>query len=191
MQSSKLLSFSIAMVVIAIFAKPLHAEIKDIPLPTDADGEVVYQFDTVTKLPRSARDERAEIMAVSFAILPKEPGAAAFWTMVYGIKFSDVVAPTSIQIEVTNKGFGAVELTDGQPTLTSSTWSSTSARHELTRQWFEKMTAKDPWFLQRKFTITYADGKKSILHQMAIITNTMRFRVLEKFLGESISEPSK
>lgn len=168
-----------------------HAEIRPIELPTAEDGNVTYQFDTNSKLPLSAKDESAEVMSVALSFMPKEPNTPLFWAFAYDIRFKNGVVPTSIRVEDERKQPISLDVFVLKPSLDSNTWKSHSQPRELDKQWFNAMTAKEPWVLQERITITYADGSKSILHQLAVITNPMRFRLLETVLGKSISEPNK
>ena len=68
----------------------IDAEIKLVTLHTAEDGDVEYQFDTDTKLPISAEDERAKIMGVYLTFLPKRPGDPLEWAIGYEIKFKKV-----------------------------------------------------------------------------------------------------
>jgi hypothetical protein len=82
-------------------------------------------------------------------------------------------------------------INDMQPALTpNNTWAAASEPIEMDNNWFQQMTGKDPWIIQTRFSINYSDGSTSKLHQLAVITNPMRIRMLEKILGQSISEPS-
>ncbi len=169
-----------------------YAEIKEITLPTKTDGDIKYLFDTNTRLPISAFDQKAKIMAVSLAFLPKEPNTPLFWAFTFEIKFQDNAIPTSIVIEDERENQSMqIEVSDQKPILTSSTWTATSKPVQMNDFWFKQMTGKTPWFLQYRFIVNYSDGSSSKLHQIAIVTNPTRFRLLEKIIGRSISEPSK
>ncbi|MFZ6769991.1 hypothetical protein ACO0LM_23295 [Undibacterium sp. Di26W] len=168
-----------------------NAEIKPINLPTAEDGNVSYQFNTETKLPMSVSDERAEVVAVTFMALPKEPNTPLYWAFGYDIRFKNGVVPTSIKVEDERKKPITQDVFDAKPSLNSGLWKAHSKPVLLNNEWFTAITAKDPWILQERITILYEDGSKSVLHQLAVITNPMRFKVLETIIGKSISEPSK
>lgn len=127
-------------------------------------------------------------MAVSLIFLPKKSGDPLRWAFLYELKVAEGFTPTSITVLSENNKPISVEVKDSKPALVGSLWSATSKPNDLDERAFNAMTGKDPWILQRKFQITYSDGTERALHQLAIITNPMRFRMLEQVIGKPLSD---
>lgn len=148
-------------------------------LPTAEDGEVVYRVDNVAKQAENAGDDRAEALPITLVFAPRTPGGPTQWTFAYRLRFAAGATPTSIRIETENQKPLVLEVEDRKPVVKAGQWSGTHAPIEFTRAWAEKITASDPWLLQRRYTITYADGRKSVLHQLSILTTEGRAQMLE------------
>ncbi|HET9651996.1 MAG TPA: hypothetical protein VFP36_07390 [Usitatibacter sp.] len=148
-------------------------------LPTAEDGEITYRVDNVAKQALNAKDDRAETLPVVLAFVPRKPNAPMQWTFVYRVSFSGKVKPVSIRVETENQKPLALEVEDRKPALEAGLWSGSVAPIEFNRFWAEKIAAKDPWMLQRRYTIVYADGRKSVLHQLSILTAESRAQILE------------
>jgi hypothetical protein len=155
------------------------AEVRDMKLPTAEDGEIVYRVDNVAKQAANAKDDRAETLPASTAFLPRTPGGGMQWAFVYRVRFAPKAKPVSIRVETENQKPVTLELEDAKPQLRDGAWAGTAAPIDFNRFWAEKITAKDPWLLQRRYTIVYADGRKSVLHQLSILTTEGRARMLE------------
>lgn len=155
------------------------AEIRDMKLPTAEDGEITYRVDNAAKQALNAKDERAETLPVTLAFVPRTPGGPVQWTFLYRVRFTGKSKPVSIRVETENQKPVVLEVRDDKPVLKSGTWSGTTAPVEFNRFWAEKIAAKDPWMLQRRYTIAYADGAKSVLHQLSILTTEGRAQILE------------
>lgn len=173
-----------------LICQSVFAQLVELRLPTAEDGEVIYQLNSVTKKPLSAQDDRSEVMAVSLVFLPKKPGEELRWGFLYQVRFKDGAIPKSIVVYSENNKPTTIEVRDASPTLKENTWSAISKPNVMDEKAFQFMTEKDPWFLQRKFVISYADGAERTLHQLAIITNPMRFQLLETIFGRPISQPA-
>lgn len=65
------------VLLMILFTQLSLAAVKEIRLPTAEDGEVAYQFDTDTRKPLSAKDDRSEVMTLALTFLPKEAGGAS------------------------------------------------------------------------------------------------------------------
>jgi hypothetical protein len=155
------------------------AAVRDMKLPTAEDGEIVYRVDNATKQAANAKDDRAETLPVSLAFLPRAPGGGMQWTFVYRVRFSGSAKPVSIRVETENQKPVTLEVEDRDPKVKSGIWAGRVAPIDFSKFWAEKIAAKDPWMLQRRYTITYADGRKSVLHQLSVLTTEGRAQMLE------------
>ncbi len=162
------------------------AEIKELQLPTAEDGEITYQFDTATKKPISAKDDRAEVSGLSLSLLPKNPGDQLRLAYSYELKIKDGFVPTSIKV-ISEDGKSPSTLTeDTKPSLTGNRWSGMSRPGVVDKRAFDAFTSNDPWILQQKFQIKYSDGVERTLHQLAVITSAQRFDMLERLIGKPL-----
>lgn len=155
------------------------AEVREMKLPTAEDGEIAYRVDNVTKQAENAKDDRAETLPVSLAFVPRKPDAPVQWTFVYRVRFAPGAKPRSIRIESENQKPVTKLIEDGKPVLKGGLWTGTLEPVPFDRAWVEKISAADPWFLQRRYTVTYADGRKSVLHQLSILTREGRAQIAE------------
>jgi hypothetical protein len=178
-------------------AKPAAAKAAAVPpgkrvkLPTAADGEVFYSFDPVTNLPVSAKDDRAEVVATALSFLPKKPGEDLRWAFYYALQFKTGAVPKLITVYSENKAPLKLEVGDKAPVLDGGVWTASSQPHVVDKKTFDSMIGKEPWFLQRKFVIDYADGSQRTLHQLSIVTQVMRLELLEKITGQKLLAPAK
>ena len=159
-------------------AIPAFAEIKSMPLPTAEDGDILYRVDTVTKAPINAKDDRAEVLPVVSYFLPRENAGGPKWAFRYDVRFKPHAKPASIRVETENVKPVALEVEDKKPVLKSGVWTGTTQPIEFNKAWFDRMSSEDPWILQRRVTIVYADGKKSVMHQLTFITKPMRMKMI-------------
>ena len=164
---------------------------KPVKLPTAADGDVTYLFDANTNLPLSAKDERAEVVAVALTFLPKKAGEPLRWNYLYSLQFGKDAKPTMITVFAEDKKPVTLEVGDSKPALEGGVWSAPSQPKEVDKKTWDAMIGKDPWFLQRKFVIDYADGTQRTLHQLSVVTQVMRLELLEKVTGQKLLEPAK
>ena len=155
------------------------AEVREMKLPTAEDGEIAYRVDNVTKQAENAKDDRAETLPVTLSFVPRKPNSPVQWTFVYRVKFAPGPKPTSIRIESENQKPVTTLIDDTRPQVPGGVWTARLEPIEFNRAWAEKIAAKDPWFLQRRYTITYADGRKSMLHQLSILTDEARAKLVE------------
>lgn len=165
--------------VLSAAAFAAQAEVRDMKLPTAEDGEVTYRVDNVAKQALNAKDDRAETLPVTLAFVPRKAGSPMQWTFVYRVRFAGNAKPASIRVETENRKPVVLEVEDRSPALKAGVWSGSIAPIEFNRFWAEKIAAKDPWMLQRRYTITYADGRKSVLHQLSILGTEGRAEILE------------
>ena len=181
-------------ILLLLLSAPVAAagtDTKTIKLPTAADGEVFYQFDSKTNLPLSASDDRAEVTGVALTFLPKKGGEPLRWAFYYGLQFKPGVKPKSILVLSENQPPVSLEVGDTGPVLDKGAWSATSQPKAVDKATWDSMIGNTPWYLQRKFVITYADGNVRTLHQLAVITPTMRLELLEKVSGQKLLAPAK
>lgn len=183
------LKLAVAFLCLSV-SLPSQAEIKEIRLPTAEDGEVSYRIDSVTKKPLSAQDDRAEITSVSLAFLPKAPGEPLRWAFLYGVRFKGGAEPKSVSVQTLGKAKTLLDASEPSVTLKDGVWNGTGKARVMDEQMFREMTRKEPWVLQKKFVITYADGSVRTLHQLAVITNPARVQLLEMVLGKQIPPAS-
>ena len=155
------------------------AEVREMKLPTAEDGEIAYRVDNLTKQAENAKDDRAETLPVALTFVPRKPNAPVQWTFVYRVKFAPGAKPRSIRVESENQKPLTRLIDDAKPVLKAGVWTGTLDPIPFDRAWAEKIAAKDPWFLQRRYTITYADGRKSVLHQLSILTDEGRAKLVE------------
>jgi hypothetical protein len=52
------------------------------------------------------------------------------------------------------------------------------------------MIGPKPWYLQRKFMVSYADGTERTLHQLSVVTQPMRLELLQKVTGMQLIQPA-
>lgn len=177
--SHRLHACTVAAVIIAASGGAM-ATVRDMKLPTAEDGEVVYRVDNVAKQAMNAKDDRAETLPVSTIFLPRTSAGLPKWTFLYKVRFAPGVKPVSIRIETENAKPVTLAIDDRNPRLKDGVWEGTIAPPlEFNRAWAEKIAAKDAWMLQRRYTIAYADGRKSILHQLSILTSERRAEMLQ------------
>lgn len=148
-------------------------------LPTAEDGEIVYRVDNVAKQAMNAKDDRAETVPVSTIFLPRTSPGLPRWTFLYRLHFAAGAKPVSIRVETENAKPVTLAVEDRNPRLKDGVWEGTSAPLEFNRTWAEKIAAKEPWMLQRRYTIVYADGRKSVLHQLSVLTTERRAQMIE------------
>ena len=164
---------------------------RSVKLPTAADGDVYYQFDANTNLPISAKDDRAEVVAVALSFQPKKAGEPLRWNYYYSLQFGKDVKPKMITVFAEDKKPIKLEVGDTAPVLDGGVWSAPSQPKDVDKKTWDAMIGKDPWFLQRKFVIDYADGTQRTLHQLSVVTQVMRLELLEKVTGQKLLEPAK
>ena len=129
-------------------------------------------------------------MTVALSFLPKASGEPIRWAFQYEMRFEEGHEPKSITIYSENNTPLTIEVQATDPLLRNRTWNATSANiAQFDDRAWKAWTGKDPWILQRKFVVIYEDGAVRTLHQLAIITNPMRFKLMEQIMGKSISEP--
>jgi hypothetical protein len=168
------------------------ANFKEVKLKTAMDGEVSYRFDNATNLPVSAKDDRAEVMATGLSFLPKKQGEGLRWAFYYALQFSGKVKPTLVTVYAENKAPMLLEVGDSAPVLDETgTWTASSKAQVVDKKTWDSMIGKEPWVLQRKFVISYADGTQRTLHQLSVVTQVMRLELLEKVTGQKLLEPAK
>lgn len=172
-------------------AAPTSAATKVVKLPTAADGEVFYRFDAATDLPIAVGDDRAVVTAVALTFLPKKSGEELRWNYLYSLQFSKGAVPK--MITVFDEGMAPLkfEVADTKPALDKGGWSASSMPHAVDKKTWDSMIGKDPWVLQRKFVIDYADGTQRTLHALSVVTTTMRLELLEKVTGMKLLEEPK
>jgi hypothetical protein len=170
---------------------PAPAAAKEVKLPTAADGEIVYRFDPATSLPVSAKDEKAEVLAVALSFEPKKAGEPLRWSYYYALQFQKGAVPKFITVYDESQRPLKLEVGDSAPTLDGNVWTATSQPKEVDKKTWDAMIGKDPWILQRKFMIDYADGTQRSLHQLSVVTTTMRLQLLEKVTGQKLLAPAK
>lgn len=170
---------SAAIALLFLAATGAVAEVREMKLPTAEDGEVAYRVDNATKQAENAKDDRAETLPVSLAFLPRKPDAPVQWTFVYRIRFASGVTPKAIRIDSENPKTLARLIDDTKPALKGRVWTGTLDPLDFDRAWVQKISANDAWFLQRRYTITYADGRKSVLHQLSILTKEGRAEIAQ------------
>jgi len=166
------------------------AAVKTIKLPTAADGDVFYRFDANTNLPISAKDDRAEVMAVALSFEPKKAGEDLQWNVYYALQFQQDAKPTMITVYAEDKKPLTLEVGDKAPALDGGLWSANSQSKAVDKKTWDSMIGKAPWFLQRKFVIDYADGTQRTLHQLSVVTQVMRLELLEKVTGQKLLAPA-
>jgi hypothetical protein len=164
---------------------------KPVKLPTAADGDVTYLFDANTNLPISAKDEHAEVMAAALSFEPKKAGEPLRWKYFYALQFQEGAKPTMITVYAENQRPLTLEVGDSAPVLDGGLWSASSLPKDVDKKTWDSMIGKDPWVVQRKFVIDYADGTQHTLHQLSVVTQTMRLGLLEKVTGQKLLGPSK
>ena len=169
---------------------PALAAVREIKLPTSADGEVTYKFDTATNLPISASDDRAQVVAVGVSFLPKKKGEDLRWVYYYSLRFPAGAKPTLVMVYDESQRPIKLEVGDNAPILQDGSWSATSQPKVVDKKTWDSMIGKDPWYLQRKFIIDYADGHRRTLHQLSVVTQTMRLGLLEQVTGQKLLEPA-
>ena len=172
-------------------ATPAAAAVKVVKLPTAADGEVSYKFDAATNLPISASDDRAEVVAVAVSFLPKKKGEDLRWVYYYSLRFKAGVKPTLVMVYDESQRPIRLEVGDKAPVLEDGAWSASSQPKVVDKKTWDSMIGKDPWYLQRKFIIDYADGHRRTLHQLSVVTQPMRLGLLEQVTGQKLLEPAK
>jgi hypothetical protein len=150
------------------------ADVRQIKLPTAEDGEVVYQIDAVTKKPMGAKDDRAEIVNVSLNVMPKLAATRPEFFFVYGIMFKGGATPRSIAVYAEEGKALTLELKDAAPTLRGDTYTAMVAPKGMDEAAWKRMASEPTLILQKKFVIIYADGEERTLHQLAVLTNTVR-----------------
>lgn len=155
------------------------AEVREMKLPTAEDGEIAYRVDNVKKQAENAKDDRAETLPVTTMFMPRKPGTPLQWTFVYRVKFAPGAKPRSIRIESENQKPVTRLVEDANPSINAGAWTGRLEPIPFDRAWAEKIAAKDSWFLQRRYTIVYEDGRKSVLHQLSILTAEGRAQMLE------------
>jgi len=164
---------------------------KVVKLPTAEDGEVFYHFDPATNLPLNAGDERARVTAVALSFLPKKKGEDLQWNYYYELQFAKGAQPKFILVyDESNKPL-KLEVGDSKPTPGGGTWSASSQPHKVDKKTWDSMIGPKPWFLQRKFMIEYADGTERTLHQLSVVTQTMRLELLQKVTGMQLLQPAQ
>ena len=84
-----------------------------------------------------------------------------------------------------------LEVGDNAPALEGGLWSASSQPKEVDKKTWNSMIGKDPWVVQRKFVIDYADGTQRTLHQLSVVTQVMRLGLLEKVTGQKLLQPAK
>jgi len=157
----------------------VHGEVREMTLPTAEDGDIVYRVDNVSKQALNAKDDRAETLPVALSFAPRTPGGPPQWTFVHRVRFATGAKPVSIRVESENRKPVTVEVEDRKPALDRGVWIGTVAPIDFDRFWAGKIAAKDPWMLQRRYTIVYADGRKSVLHQLSVLTTERRAEMVQ------------
>lgn len=173
------MKFTLSLVLL-IFTMHAHSALKEYKLPTAEDGVIVFQMDDETKIPASVFDERARVIGGTFTFLPKKPGDPLQWTWQYSIQFSTDKKIESVVIEDERGDKIKLLIEDNKPLVVSNVWSGAEASMELTEEFFQTMQSQENWVLLRRITITYGDGAKSKLHQMFILTQSMRIDFLNE-----------
>ena len=167
------------------------AGVKEVKLPTAADGDVFYRFDATTNLPISAKDDRSEVMAVALSFEPKKAGEPLRWKYYYALQFKEGAKPTMITVYAENQRPLTLEVGDSSPVLDGGLWSASSQAKDVDKKTWDSMIGKDPWVVQRKFVIDYADGTQRTLHQLSMVTQVMRLGLLEQVTGQKLLGPAK
>lgn len=160
-----------------------NAELKELKLPTAADGEVRFLVDTDTKLPVGAADDKAQVVTAALALLTKGKGQPVQWTWQYQIKFRTGVRVKSITIEDERDAKINLLIQDDKPNIEGNVWSGSEKSFELTKEFFTAMQAKDSWVMIRRITITYDDDVQSKLHQLIVETQPMRMKLLDDLMS--------
>jgi hypothetical protein len=172
-------------------AKPAAASAdKVVKLPTAADGDVFYRFDPATNLPIAAADDHALVTAVALSFLPKKQGEPLRWNMIYSLQFTKGAVPKFILVYDESTKPLKLEVGDKQPTVDGGQWSATSQPQVVDKKTWDSMIGAKPWYLQRKFMVSYADGTERTLHQLSVVTQQMRLELLQKATGMQLLQPA-
>lgn len=158
-------------------------EIEVLKISTGENGDVLVKFNKATHMPVGASDERAEVLGVNLSLFGP-PRIELAWH--YVVRFKAGSVPTRIRVEDETQAPNRLELESTQPALQQARWVGESSRMAFTREMSDHLQAKDDWFSMRKFTIDYAVGTQSILHQAVLLTSKKRM----EFLHELMREPT-
>jgi hypothetical protein len=163
---------------------------KIVKLPTAVDGEVFYHFDPATNLPIAAADDHAIVTAVALSFLPKKQGEPLQWSTIYSLQFAKGAVPKFILVYDESTKPLKLEVGDKQPTVDGGQWSATSQPQVVDKKTWDSMIGAKPWYLQRKFMVSYADGTERTLHQLSVVTQQMRLELLQKATGMQLLQPA-
>jgi len=163
---------------------------KIVKLSTAADGDVFYHFDPATNLPIAAADDHAVVTAVALSYLPKKQGEPLRWNMIYSLQFAKGALPVLILVYDESSKPLTLKVGDKQPKLDGGQWSATSEPQVVDKKTWDSMIDAKPWYLQRKFVVSYADGTERTLHQLSVVTQQMRLELLQKATGMQLLQPA-
>lgn len=163
---------------------------RQIRLPTAADGEITYLITAGTKKPVRAQDDRAEVVAVGFMLVPQGSDQRPRWTIQYSLRFKGGAQPASIAVYVENPDKGHLDVRDDSPTLHGDFYTTMSAPKTMDEGSFEHLTADRTWTSQSKFVIRYADGVERTLHQLSVLSHAERMALLKTVTSTEPSPPS-
>lgn len=156
------------------------AGVREFSVPSADDGIVTVKFSESTRLPIGASDERAEVTGVNFSVEPRpndETKLHSSWK--FSVKFKGAAQPTAIKVINETEKPSVVEIDSKNLALREGTWVGILEKKPVSRQFFESITAKEPWYRLYKFVITYANGTQSVFHQAVIYEQATRVSMLK------------
>lgn len=171
-------------------ASPAHAvPYMRIKLPTAADGDITYLVAMGSKKPARVGDDRAEVVAVGFMLVPGEAGQHPRWTVQYSLRFKDGVPPASIAVWIENPGKGHIDVRDDAPVLHDGLYTTMSPPKPMDEDSFTYMQNDRMWMAQSKFVIRYADGVERTLHQLSVLSHAERMALLNTVTAPEPAHP--